>query len=256
VIFVSLVYDNSFYKKSIGIVHKPYWNSSQTIQLKMMHLSTIATLIVILPLALGQNLRPIKRNLVGGTRNSVCMQESYGLKLTCTVREASLVKAHNITILDDGCKFPGDIVKFSANFELVATVAPRYDIGIWFSRDGDPNNDGSRIGACTAATPYVNLDTDYCGDIPTNIMTQYPLFTLQVTCRGNGAGKLLLPYCMSYRRGDENSLCTTASEAEPVDSSRCMCDNLFNVNIPVPTSTGSGSGIGDPHFERYETILF
>ena len=187
----------------------------------------------------------------GGTENSVCIQQAFGTKpLTCTF-DISIVRAFDVVILDDGCKFPGDKVRFNATFEIKATTTARYDVGIWFSTDGDPNNDGSRVGSCTAATPFIDTDNDACGDIPSKQPYQYPRFQLEAVCRGNEAGKLMLPYCITSRVHHENFVCLSASKAIPHTEKSCTCDKLFNVNITVPRSDGTGSGIGDPHFERY-----
>ena len=62
--------------------------------------------------------------------NGVCMQDVYatfgqGGSLNCTANDVSLATATNITILDDGCAFPGDTVTFSANFEVQVTAGSR-----------------------------------------------------------------------------------------------------------------------------------
>jgi hypothetical protein len=225
-----------------------------------MHLSFQILLVILTHAASAQqNLRhSMDRSLysggvTGGTTNSVCMQQAYGPKpLTCTANDVSIARAFNIVILDDGCKFPGDKVTFTASFELKSTATPRYDVGLWFTIDGDPNNDGSRIGSCMAATPFIDVDDDACGDIPSNQPSQFPRFRLDVVCRSNAAGKLMLPYCIASRKNDENFKCMSASKAIPYNEHACMCDGLFSVDIAVPRSNGSGSGIGDPHFERYE----
>jgi hypothetical protein len=194
----------------------------------------------------------VQRQLTGGSTNTICLKQAYGGTLTCTdSAPVSLISVRNITIHDDGCKFPGDTVRFSANFGIQATAIPRYDIGIWFSLDGDQNNDGSLTGSCTASTPFFDSDGDFCGDMIKGQNPQYPRFTLEIVCRGNSNGWLMLPYCSSFRKATENSLCTVASEAEPIRPEGCKCDRFFFVDIPVPGSGGSGGGIGDPHFERY-----
>ena len=42
--------------------------------------------------------------------------------LNCTANDIQLAQATNITILDDGCAFPGDTVEFTANFDVVVTA--------------------------------------------------------------------------------------------------------------------------------------
>ena len=187
----------------------------------------------------------------GGTSNTVCMEEAYGGALGCTANDIKIVNALNITVLDDGCKYPGDTVRFSANFQVESSASTRYDIGLWFAVDGDQNNDGALRGQCTAATPYYNSDGDFCGDIADGFNPQYPRFTITTVCKGNAQGKLLLPYCTSWRQPGGNSVCSSAAQAYPDVRSKCKCDQFFFVDIKVPTTGGSGSGIGDPHFESW-----
>jgi hypothetical protein len=110
-----------------------------------------------------------------------CMQDVAGFGLNCTANDIQLASATNITILDDGCAFPGDTVTFTADFEVLLTAQARHDIGIWFAEDGgDALN-----GTCTAVTPayapdppWLDLDgtnddpndviQDTCGDIEAN----------------------------------------------------------------------------------------
>jgi hypothetical protein len=81
------------------------------------------------------------------------MEEEAGFGLNCTANDVSIANATNITILDDGCAYPGDTVTFKADFEVLLTAEYRHDVGLWFAADGDPNGDGARTGSCTAATP-------------------------------------------------------------------------------------------------------
>ena len=189
----------------------------------------------------------------GGTADSVCMEEAYGGTLGCTANDIKIVNALNIVILDDGCKYPGDTVRFSADFQVQSSASTRYDIGLWFAVDGDQSNDGALRGQCIAATPYYNADADACGDIADGQNPQSPRFTITTVCKGNAQGKLLLPYCSSWRQPGANSVCTSPANALPESRSKCKCDKFFFVDITVPTTGGSGSGIGDPHFESWST---
>ncbi len=72
---------------------------------------------------------------VDSVTGAVCMQDVYdgfgqGGSLNCTANDVSLATATNITILDDGCAFPGDTVDFTADFEVVVTAGSRHDVGI------------------------------------------------------------------------------------------------------------------------------
>jgi hypothetical protein len=193
----------------------------------------------------------LRRRLTGGTANTVCMEQAFGGSLGCTANDIAIVSATNITILDDGCKFPGDTVQFSANFAVQSSAQTRYDIGLWFAVDGDQNNDGALNGQCTVGTPFHDEDGDFCGDIGTGFNPQYPRFTITAVCRGNANGWLMLPYCSSWRQPGGNTVCSSPTQALPDVRSKCKCDQLFFVNIAVPAAGGSGGGVGDPHFESW-----
>lgn len=219
----------------------------------------VLPLLLIYTVSAEQNLRKssdrslYSGGVTGGTARSVCIQQAYSpIRLTCTSSDVSIVRAFDIVILDDGCKFPGDRVRFDASFEIAATATPRFDVGVWFTIDGDSNNDGSYTGSCLVATPFIDVDDDACGDVPLNTPVQYPRFQLDAICRRNFAGKLMLPYCITARKNSQNVQCLSPTKALPYTGSACKCDKFFTIDIDVPRSNGTGSGIGDPHFERYD----
>ncbi|MEH6576293.1 MAG: hypothetical protein V7731_04375, partial [Amphritea sp.] len=185
-----------------------------------------------------------------------CMEDVAGFGLNCTANDIQVANATNITILDDGCAFPGDSVTFTADFEVLLTAQARHDVGIWFAEDGDPNGDGALTGICTAATPayapdppWLDLDgttdkfpgtnvvsniQDTCGDIDDDHNPLFPSITLTVMCLDDdGDGKLDLPNCTSWRQPGANDLCINPEEAFPGSPSKCRCDTL-TVDIDVP----------------------
>jgi hypothetical protein len=108
----------------------------------------------------------------------VCMQDVYddfgqGGGLNCTANDVKLATATDITILDDGCAFPGDTVTFTAAFQVEVNSGSANDIGIYIALDGDPNADGALTGTCTVSTPAYApgplwLDLDGTGDNTTD----------------------------------------------------------------------------------------
>ena len=64
-------------------------------------------------------------------------------------------------------------------FDINSATTPRYDL--WFTIDGDPNNDGSRIGSCMVATPYIDVDDEDSGEIPLYQLSQ--ISTISIGCR-------------------------------------------------------------------------
>jgi hypothetical protein len=174
-----------------------------------------------------------------------CMQDRAGFSLNCSANDIQIASVTNLVILDDGCQFPGDEVSFQATFEVKTTATKRYDIGLYFAADGDPNGDGALSGLCSTSTmpaapnpPWLDLDGDACGDInKPQHNPLYPTITLtNVVCQdSDGDGFLNLPNCTSWRQTD--SLCTGPADAFPGAPSKCNCDNGFNVPIPVPAAT-------------------
>lgn len=173
-----------------------------------------------------------------------------GLSLNCTANDISIASAEIIG--DPKCEYPGDEIEFQARFTVQSSATERYDIGLWFAEDGDPNDDGALTGKCTVSTlptgsyPFLNLDTDSqpgdtCGDIKKpGSNPLYPVVTVKATCvdydepGSPGEGMLDLPYCTSWRQQGSNELCTTPTQAFPGAPSKCKCDRTFDVPILVP----------------------
>ncbi|MBD3649103.1 MAG: hypothetical protein HUJ31_17010, partial [Pseudomonadales bacterium] len=100
------------------------------------------------------------------------MQDIAGFNLQCTANDIQISGvAENpdgtpqLEILDDGCAFPGDVVTFTATFDVVTTAKERHDVGIYFVTDGDPNGDGAISGSCSISVmpyepdpPWLDLD--------------------------------------------------------------------------------------------------
>ncbi|WP_437745265.1 hypothetical protein WMF39_09755 [Sorangium sp. So ce1504] len=187
------------------------------------------------------------------TVNNVCMDDLAPFGLTCSANDISIANATNITILDDGCLFPGDTVDFEATFTVEVTAKEKFDIGLYFARDGDVNGDGALSGLCSISTmpispdpPWLDLDglvggvQDTCGDIrKPDHNPLFPQITLtDVVCADqDGDGFLNLPNCTSWRQSGSNGLCTSPLQAFPGAPSKCNCDSGFNVPIPVPPAT-------------------
>jgi len=184
-----------------------------------------------------------------------CMQTVAGFGLNCNsndVRIAGVAKnpdgTPKLTINDgNGCAYPGDTVNFTATFDVLLGAQARYDIGIYFAEDADPNNDGALTGQCSittldaANTPnFVQLDAspDTCGDIDATHNPLHPEITLDAVCiDDDNDGFLNLPNCLSWRQPGSNGVCTTGTDAYPGSPSKCRCDAGFNVPIDVPQAS-------------------
>lgn len=176
----------------------------------------------------------------GQTTTGLCMEQAAGTNLNCTANDISLASVKNINILDDGCNAPGDTVTFEATWEVQSTSTERYDIGLYFATDGDPNGDGAYNGTCSVTTlanspvpPWFNLDGDDCGDASSSA-TVNPIIQMTVQCLDDDEDNTLnLPYCTSW---DNNvgGVCSSTANAVPGTSSKCNCEPGFEVPITVP----------------------
>jgi hypothetical protein len=199
---------------------------------------------------------------VSALTTSVCMQTNYtnhgnSQTLNCTANDVRVARATNIDIVSGGsCQIvdgvrrcvcsPNQPVTFSADYEVVLTAQTRYDIGIYFGVDGDPNNDGALTGTCTLTTiddpnsaNFINLDAapDVCGDIDSAHNPQILTLTLTTTCSPGADGKVKLPNCTSWRQPGSNGVCDEAADAFPGAPSKCNCQPAFTVDIFVETAT-------------------
>jgi len=218
---------------------------------------SLRSLLSLPPLALLLAVQAQAQQTVSGTQ---CMgtraQLDGGYALGCTANDIRIASA---TILPDAsgnpvaCPYPGAEVTFRAQFTVESTATERYDIGLWFAQDGDPNNDGALTGTCSVSTlptgpagSFINIDGttqpgDTCGDIKKPAYNPlYPIVEMTATCvdydqpGDPGYGKLDLPYCTSWRQSGSNELCTSALQAYPGAPSKCKCDRTFDVPIDVP----------------------
>jgi len=110
------------------------------------------------------------------TENTDCVldQPAYGhATVNCTAGDLGL--STPVTSVVKACNFPGDTAILDVTVDITTTATARYDMGLWFSVDGDPNGDGSQTGTCTVVSipntlfdadgVSVNKDGDFCGDV-------------------------------------------------------------------------------------------
>lgn len=169
-----------------------------------------------------------------------CMADIAGFAVNCNANDIEIASVTSITILDDGCAYPGDTVTFTADYLVQLNAQTRYDAALYFARDGDPNGDGAESGLCTAATlpytpapPYYDGDGDLCGDINSTVSPLSHTVTLTVMCVDDGTGQLELPYGISW---DNNAggYCASAADAAVGTPSKCKSDEGYSVPITVP----------------------
>ena len=200
----------------------------------------------------------------------ICMQTNYTnhgftQALNCTANDVRVARATNITITAGGechndsttgqkvCTcIAGGNVTFTADYEVQLTAQTRYDVGVYFSTDGDSNGDGAYTGSCklidldeeNAPLTFIQLDSaqgegDECGDINSANNPQIIHAPITVACQAGAGGKLKLPNCTSWRQPGANDYCEVALDVYPGSPSKCHCDQGFTIDIyvehPVPT---------------------
>lgn len=182
----------------------------------------------------------------------VWKQHGNTQELGCTANDVGIASATNIRGLDgqplDSC-IEGTTFSFVADFHVQLTAQERFDIGLYFATDGDPNADGALTGTCgvntiapkdpltgLGSTNFIQIDQapDTCGDINGSHNPQ--IVTVQVDnvlCKAGAGGFLSLPNCTSWRQSGSNGVCDEVSDAFPGAPSKCNCDQGFTVGIAV-----------------------
>ena len=181
------------------------------------------------------------------TENTVCVvqQPAYTQdSVNCTANDLAL-SSPAVTILSP-CNFPGDTATLTIGVSITTTASQRYDLGLWFSVDGDPNGDGSETGICTAVTipnnlidadglpsnadgsPNARLDPgDFCGDVvstnngPPDIPVA-SLGTFDLVCNDTD-GDVVDDEIAVGQRGSRDGRCTADTEA--LRSRRNACES-------------------------------
>jgi uncharacterized repeat protein (TIGR01451 family) len=169
-----------------------------------------------------------------------CIEDAAGESLNCTANDISLANVTGIEILDGGCSSPDDTVTFRAKWDVQSTATERYDVGLYFSEDGDPNNDGALSGSCSVSIlpnspmpPWFDFDGDMCGDASSSAIVE-PVIEMTVKCIDENENNALdLPYCTSWDN-QAGGICSSPVNAIPSQKSKCNCNDGFQVPITVP----------------------
>ncbi len=200
----------------------------------------------------------------------VCDAGSLNVGADCSADPAICLNYNNQptpALCGDRCAYPGDTTKFAATFIVMLSAQERYDIGLYFAVDGDPNRDGALTGTCSISTlpeigsfsrpdgssgSFVDLDStctgrrcpqpeDLCGDINDGANPIYfdlsasPATFISAWCVDLDVdGMLNLPNCTSWRQSGANEVCLGPAVAFPGAPSKCNCDPTFEVPIDIP----------------------
>ena len=185
-----------------------------------------------------------------------CVDDLTGTSNNCTANDVSFTAIEILPGgLIDGCDFVGDTATLKLRARMIAGASERYDIGLFFARDGgdaftgDCQHDYLPPPLAPAASynptsgngPYLDAEGsgDTCGDIEQGVETFRDLDVIVLECVDrNGDGILDVATCVSWDN-NKNGLCTSAAQAIPGTGSKCRCEplNVPGVVIPTPTPT-------------------
>jgi hypothetical protein len=199
------------------------------------------------------------------TDASTCVDQHAAKTIACSADDVRVTHADNVRDIFGlpltGC-IQGKSFSFIADFRVRTTAHSRYDIGLYFATDGDPNRDGAISGACSAniirdrhldptfpnavmlgAAVAADLDGDACRDITSangwrNIGGKSVTLRLDdVLCHdSDGDGHMNLPNCASWSRHASGD-CRSAEHAAPSSPADCGCNIAFNLPIAVTPAT-------------------
>ena len=202
---------------------------------------------------------------LGSATAQTCVEEHSGKTMICTGNDVRVTFADNIRDISGApltqC-ISGKTFSFIADFHVQTTAKSRYDIGLYFAIDGDPNSDGASSAICNAniirhrhldpafpntvilgAASAANLDGDSCGDVSSNTGWRNiggKVVTVRIDntlCHdSDGDGTLNIPYCTSWSP-TPGGVCNSPENAAPTSASNCNCDIGFNVPIFVNPET-------------------
>ena len=127
--------------------------------------------------------------ILGSTRiaeASPCLQDAANdTGLSCSSNDVSVASV-DITVLTDGCDFPGDTFTFDANLNVMTNANTRYDIGFFIGASPlTSTNEDCLVTVIDPASLPNPQDGDVCGDVMGNALL--PVTNLTAPCLdGNG----------------------------------------------------------------------
>jgi hypothetical protein len=226
--------------------------------------TTLFTILLFLIMVVGSLASLPAHSMVIENTQCILGQPGAPNGLNCTANDIQL--SSPVVQVVDGCDYPGDTATLAVIVDITNTAQTRYDIGVWLSVDGDPNNDGSETGICSVLTiplytdpptnsiqlldvanEWVNRDGDQCGDVKNQPIPQPPpatnpnadvrnvdMGTVDILCNdSDGDGKINVPLIISWDNQAGN-VCTVATDAKPNTASKCSSNKELNIDVPVP----------------------
>jgi len=185
---------------------------------------------------------------VVGPDPSYCLSPALGgKKANCTANDTRLagvaLDGNGDPIISPTECTEGEFFDLTATFEVATNATVRYDLGVGFSADGDPNGDGALTGSCSRSTvpipPALAIDGDACGDVTSAISpVNLEVVDLVVKCvDSDDDGFVNLPYYVSWAQND-TTVCNNAAQAVPGTVSKCEINDTFNIPVHIKLPGG------------------
>lgn len=179
----------------------------------------------------------------GQTVNNVaCLADRPGQSnLQCTANDISIAAVSNVTINGHGCRYPGDVVNFTATWSVQSSASSRYNVGLWFASNGQTsalNGTCSATSLPSSSAPFFdNGGGDSCGDIHSGSTGNLQI-TMDAVCNPDESGFLKLPYCTTWQQNESKStpVCNGPEDTLSGSPSKCNCSDGISVPIEVPAS--------------------
>jgi uncharacterized repeat protein (TIGR01451 family) len=204
----------------------------------------------------------------------VCMGDlsGFGTGINCTANDVSIGFADNIRdsagTLIASCT-QGSTLNATGDFHVETSGGvTRYDLGLFFATDGDPNHDGAKSGGCSVtkiggpnptnnvSNNFLQLDAspDTCGDInnankPQIVRAAFsipcvpsPQFFNPATnqCQATAPSGVLNPkHCVSlpngtsWRQTGANNVCDSPIDTFPGTTSKCNVNPSFGIPVTI-----------------------
>ena len=165
---------------------------------------------------------------------------------SCTADDVQTFLGTNLTVLDDGCSSPSDTVTFE--FDIIYDGKggnTRYDLGAYFSLDGDPTQGNDACigtvyrpgdGNATSVDVFTDVDgapagtLDSCGDIANGAAVTVS-HEITVACEPDELNQLLVESCRVWNQ-NPGGVCSNLTDSGT--GSKCDCTPLVFPEIIVP----------------------
>jgi hypothetical protein len=211
---------------------------------------------------------------VGGCLSAT---DSFGSVPNCTSNDINLtaVEAGSCNFTDNTCTGACDKDSDPSDWDAATcgtvkminciglfniTSVTRYDIGLYLSTDGDPNDDFAKSGTCsrnawTTDSPLTDgkngsgTDGDTCGDVNAKDHTIRLLIpdTTILCVDSDGDEKVDISHCETWTNGATQISCDESEDVKPGTSSHCKCGILAGACIPFESDDECKENVCELH---------